>query len=62
MKKKELTYRFHNPNPERALEDYIQKIVIYNGVRDIFAILKNQEQKEGKAADEHCSLLQSIYG
>lgn len=45
MRKQQLTYHFHNPNPERALEDYIQKIIITNGVRDIFAILQKQEQQ-----------------
>ena len=45
MKKQELTYRFYNPNPERALEDYIQKIIIYNGAREILSILQKQEQQ-----------------
>ena len=47
MKKKQLTYRFHNPNPEMVMEDYIQKIMIDNGVKDIFSALQDQEQKEG---------------
>lgn len=42
MKQKQVTYRFHNPNPERAMEDYIQKIMIVNGVKDIASSLQNE--------------------
>lgn len=46
MKNQQLTYRFHNPNPEKALEDYIRKIVIQNGVKDIFSALQEEEERE----------------
>lgn len=49
MRKKQLTYRFHNPNSEKALEDYIQKIIVHNGVREIFTALQDEKQEESQA-------------
>lgn len=46
MKQKQVTYRFHNPNPKMVMENYIQKIIVANGVKDIASILQNETQQE----------------
>lgn len=46
MKQKQITYRFHNPNPKTVMEDYIQKIIVANGVKDIASTLQNERQQD----------------
>lgn len=46
MKQKQVTYRFHNPNPKMVMENYIQKIIVANGVKDIASTLQNETQQE----------------
>ncbi len=68
MKKKELTYRFHNPNPDKVMENHIQQIMILNGVNQVFLSLENSIQptaenkdlKEEASKNERCSILPCI--
>lgn len=64
MEKRRLTYRFHDPNPDKAMEAYIRQILVRNGVNQVFDVLaKCREQeygREGEAENEHCSLLPCI--
>ncbi len=41
MKRKKLTYRFHNPNPDKVMETYIQQIMVHHGVDQVFVSLEN---------------------
>ncbi len=64
MKKRKLIYRFHNPNPDKVMETYIQQMMIHNGVDQVFRILtecREQEyEREGGTKNEHCSVLPCV--
>lgn len=53
MKQKQVTYRFHNPNPKTVMEDYIQKIMVVNGVKDIASTLQNETQQKQPTVNDY---------
>ncbi len=51
MKNKKLTYRFHNPNPDKVMENYIRQVMVYNGVNQVFVSLEKSSQKQDQKED-----------
>ncbi len=48
MDKKKLNYRFHNPNTDKDMERYIEKILIDNGVSQLFTSVKEMQETNDK--------------
>lgn len=51
MKKRELTYRFHNPNPENVTADYLLKVLMEANAGKVQEAIRKaaalQEAEEG---------------
>lgn len=56
MKKRELTYRFHNPNPENVTVDYLLEILIEANAKKVQAAIQEaaalQETEEEPSEED----------